>query len=255
MSKLFNPDNSFFSIVNKVIDTLWLGLLWLILGPGVGFAGFLIAVYVGGGNIVFYAFLIAGIFLLGPGSCALYYGIVKVVRRSRGYATKEFFRSFKENISVAGITSLIVFVYGYLMVLDFQYALFMREQGNAMGNLMLGVAIAGTIIGLLTSVWIFPILSRFTYNVSGLLKCSVYTAGKHIVRTVLLVLIWIAIGLLCYVFFDYLLYYIVLVPLVPGALAFSRSFIIEPVFKKYVEQSDPDSQESEDPENTAWYRE
>lgn len=247
MSKIFDPDNAVFTTINKAIDTLWLGFLWTIIGLGPFAAGFLsqnmVALIIG---------LIISVALLGPVSCAMYYAMVKVVRRSRSYATKEFFRSFKQNLKVGSITSLIYGVFAYLMYIDFQYANSLMDAGNSTGNVMFVVFLAGSFFALILMIWIFPILSRFTVTAGGLFKNTMLIATKHIVRTLIMLLLWAVCGVLVYVFIEYILYLIFLAPLIPALICLVRSFVIEPVLKKYTGESEGDPEETGIDE---WYRE
>ena len=76
---IFNSENKFFSFMNKAWDVLVLNLY------------FILTVLLG----------------IGPAATALYYAIVKNVRRSRSYATTEYFRAFKNNFKQGLIIGLI----------------------------------------------------------------------------------------------------------------------------------------------------
>ena len=247
MSKFFNPDNGFFTFINKLIDTVWLGFLWCFLSLGA-----LIASYFTGSQAIFIVGLVVGAILIGPASTALYYASVKVTRRSRSYATKEFFRSFKDNFKIAAPMSFAYSVFAYLMYIDIQYANYLADAGNSLGNVMFVIFVAGCVFAGVSLVWIFPILSRFTVGFGGLLRNALLIATKHLVRSILLVLIWAVIGGLCYYFLELLIYMIILVPLIPGLLSLLRSLIIEPVLKKYAPESEGDPEETGIDE---WYRE
>ena len=77
MSNLFNMDNPLFSILSKICDMLFISII--------------------------YIFLCIPIITIGPASTALYYTMVKVVRKERGYIFREFFKSFKLNFKRASI--------------------------------------------------------------------------------------------------------------------------------------------------------
>lgn len=247
MSKIFSPDNRLFTFINKVIDTFWLGCLWCILTLTAPLAAFFTE-----NTIIFIIGIVIGVILCGPASTALYYATVKVIRRSRSYATKEFFHSFKQNFITGGVASLIFGVFAYLMYVDFQYANVTIDQGNSFGNVMFVVFLAGTVIMVLALVWIFPILSRFTVNIPGLFRNTFIISAKHLIRTILLILLLGVVGVLCYIFAEFLLYMIIIIPLIPALIALTSSLIVEPVLKKYLGES------AGDPEETGideWYRE
>lgn len=247
MSKIFDPDNGVFTFINKTVDTLWVGALWSIISLGPAVASIFSQI----NGIIILGFIVSAI-LIGPASTALYYASVKVTRHSRSYITKEFFKSFKLNFKIGAITSAIYSAFAYVLYIDFQYANSMADEGKSIGNVMFVAFMAGTIFLVISLVWIFPILSRFTVNLFGLLRNALLISTKHLVRTILLVLLWGVVGVLCYVFLDYILYMIILAPIIPGILALVRSFIIEPILLKYTGES------AGDPEETGideWYRE
>ena len=92
----------------------------------------------------------------------------------------------------------------------------------------------------------------FTVSLGGLFRNAILIATKHHVRSFVLIILWGVVGLLVYVFYEFLLYLIILIPLIPGLLALVRSFIIEPVLKKYTSESEGTPEETGVDE---WYRE
>lgn len=247
MSRFLDPDNGFFTAINKAIDTLWLGVLWSVLSLG----AFVAAIFTQNDIIAIIGVVIC-VILSGPASSALYYAMVKVIRRSRSYATKEFFRSFKQNFKVGAITSTIYGVFAYLMYVDFQYANSLIDEGNTVGNVMFVAFLAGSIFAVVSLCWVFPLLSRFTVSVGALFKNALLMSTKYLIRTILLVLIWAVSGVLIYIFYQYILYMIILAPIIPGVLALLRSFIIEPIFKKLLTEPEGEPEETGVDE---WYRE
>ncbi|MCR5324237.1 MAG: YesL family protein [Lachnospiraceae bacterium] len=231
MSKFFNPENAFFTIINKIVDTIWLSILWTVCS--------------------------LPLFTIGPACCGLYYATVKVTRRNRSYVTKEFFKGFKQNFKVGVPASLIFLVYSWVLWIDYQYANALLETGtdNTMGNVYFVVFVTGAVIGGFILVWIFPILSRFTVTLGQLIKSTLSISGRHLVRTLLLVLIAAFWALFIKVALSTieLVSFVIFIPFAaPGVTALLRSFIIEPVLKKY--QGEP----AGNPEETGideWYRE
>ncbi|MCR5331139.1 MAG: DUF624 domain-containing protein [Lachnospiraceae bacterium] len=229
MAKFFNPENAFFTTINKIVDTIWLSLLWTICS--------------------------LPLFTIGPASCGLYYATVKVTRRNRSYVTKEFFKSFKQNFRTGAPASIIFLVFAWVMWVDYQYSKALSDTGSTMGNVYLIVFVAGAVIEAFLLMWVFPLLSRFTVTLPQLIKSTLAISAKHFVRTFILILIaifwilFIRVALSAEELFSLLTF----VPFVaPGVTALIRSFIIEPVLKKYQGES------AGDPEETGideWYRE
>ena len=227
MSNFFNPENTFFTTINKIVDTIWLSLLWTICS--------------------------LPLFTIGPASCGLYYATVKVTRRNRSYVTKEFFRGFKQNFRVGAPLSAFMLIYTWILWIDIQYS--NALAGQTMGTVYFIVFLTGALLEAVVAVWAFPILSRFTVGIRQLVKTSLAIGAKHFIRTILLILILIFWILLVYVIGSTpelvsLLMFIVFTA--PGVTSLIRSFIIEPILKRYQGES------AGDPEETGideWYRE
>ncbi len=215
MSGFFNSDNKFFTLMSKIFDLMMLGLLWLV--------------------------LCVPIITIGPASTAIYYAMVKVIRRERSYLFKEFFRSFKLNFKQGAILTLIYGVMAIVIYVDFMYILDMTKEGSKVGNMMLGAFLVLVVFAVFTVVYIFPVLSRFTMNLKNLFKWSFFLAIKHIGWTLLLAVLFIGTAVMMYYSFFYMP---PLILFLPGLYTLLTSFPMEHIFKKYMpveEESDEES--------------
>jgi uncharacterized membrane protein YesL len=84
MNNFFNMDNKFFTVLSKACDILFLSVVW--------------------------ALLCIPVITIGPATTAMYYVIVKVIRRERGYLFREFFKAFKSNFKYGAISGVILTV-------------------------------------------------------------------------------------------------------------------------------------------------
>ncbi|MBR4725106.1 MAG: DUF624 domain-containing protein [Lachnospiraceae bacterium] len=229
MSNFFNPENAFFTAVNKIVDTIWLSILWTICS--------------------------LPIITIGPASCGLYYATVKVTRRNRSYVTKEFFRGFKQNFKVGFPASIVLAALAVILTIDFFYASAELETGSTFSKVYFVGFVIGTVLVSFISVWIFPVLSRFTVSFSQLFKSTLTLSSRHFIRTLILVLIaifWILLIRIALMNVELFSILGLLPFFAPGLTALIRSFIIEPVLKKYQGES------AGNPEETGideWYRE
>lgn len=96
MSGIFNYENPIFSFLGKVIDLISLSVLWVI--------------------------LCLPIVTIGPATTALYYTVVKVVRKERSYLFREFFKSFKSNFKYGALATIIVVLLAAILWFDFNFA-------------------------------------------------------------------------------------------------------------------------------------
>ena len=257
MSKFFSVDNKFFTTVNKIVDMMWLSFLWSVCCLPLIFLVFTFALQFFENNgmqgllILLIGLPIASV-TVGPASAALYYAIVKTIRRERSYATKNFFHAFKVNFKIGALSSVI---YGFattVIIVDIILSPYFLNGGEEVTSIAKGVFLGMGIFLLFALVWVNPLLSRFELTLKELIKNSLILAVKNIFRTIVMAAFWVGLGFAFYYFFEYIYYYIVLIPLIlPSVSALIRSFIIEPVFKKITGDPNEDS----DKEVDAWYAE
>lgn len=161
---------------------------------------------------------------LGAAYCALYYSVTKSVRHERGHLTREFFRGFGMNFRNATpvwITYLIVIIPTFFIK---KLVLFY----------IIPVA--------LTIPWIFPYISRFSESFGSYWKHTLYLVGSNIPKTLAAVLL-LAVSVLI----GYLVPAII--PLLPGVVCLTLSYLTEPVFRKITANS------TEDENDDKWYNE
>lgn len=215
MSGFFSSDNKFFILMSKIFDVMVLGLLWLV--------------------------LCVPVITIGPASTALYYTMVKVIRRERSYLFKEFFRSFKLNFKQGAILTLIYAVLVVIMYVDFMYVLELSKQGSKSGSMMLGAFIVLAVFTVFTIVYMFPVLSRFTVTLKNLFKWSFFMSVRHIGWTLLFVVLFVGTAFMLYFSFFYMPPLLIFLP---GIYTLLVSFPMEHIFKKYMpveEESDEES--------------
>ena len=156
MSGFFSIDNPFFTFMGKVCDMMIISLLWFV--------------------------CCLPIVTIGPATTALYYVMVKVIRRERGYVFREYCRSFKENFKVGTISGVILVLLAVILVIDYNFAIQMMQQNSMVGNIFFAVYCAIIMICLCILMFIFPILSRFTVTVKGLFKTAFFISIQIRIR-------------------------------------------------------------------------
>ena len=77
----FNWDNIVFQILGKLVDCVWVSILWVI--------------------------CCIPVFTIGASTTALYYTVHKSIRGDRGYTTRTFFGAFRDNFKAATLPYLI----------------------------------------------------------------------------------------------------------------------------------------------------
>lgn len=162
---------------------------------------------------------------IGPASCALYYTVVKVVRRKRETVWKAFWYSFRSNLRQGLLVTVCCLLYGGIF-------LWCSQVADAVGGYQRGLVTAMAILALpflLILPWIFPVISRFQAGLVRQLQYAVYMAVGHF-PTTLALLAMLAVVILLVVMFPFLL------AILPGIYTYAASFLTERVMRSYMKQ-------------------
>ena len=174
MGNLFNMDNAFFRFMGKLFDVVALNLVFII--------------------------VCIPIVTIGPAISALYYASVKSIRRDRSYPIKEFFKAFKRDFKQSFIVGLILVLAAAIIYVDIRFVVdYIKNDFTAMRYVYL---VIGLVISFI-SVYIFSLISRFSLKISGLFRLSFYLAIRHLLTTIVsiillfggFVLVYISAGL------------------------------------------------------------
>lgn len=224
MNNWLNPDNKFFTFMGKAFDMVVLNVIWLI--------------------------LCIPVITIVPATTALYYAVVKVIRRERSYAVKEFFRSFKRNFKQGAFFSVLVVILIFVMYIDFRYAWELMQAQESSGSTYFGVFLVISIIFCAMFSYLCPLLSRFEMKISGLLKTSFVMATRHLLTTIVLLALLAGVLLGVYILLPGMFF----LPAIGTLLA---SFLIEKVFKKYMpaKEEPAEGEEEAGQEKDEWYLE
>ncbi len=223
MNNWLNPDNKFFTFMGKAFDIVVLNVIWLI--------------------------LCLPVITIVPATTALYYAVVKVIRRERSYAIKEFFRSFKRNLGQGVVFSLLALVLVFVLYIDFRYAWELMQNGDSSGSTYLGVFIVIAVLFSSMYAYVCPILSRFDMKITGILKTSFIMATRHLLTTIALLVLLAGVLLGCYILLPGIFF-------LPAVATLLASFLIEKVFKKYMPAREETAEGEEvGQERDEWYLE
>ncbi len=218
MSNFFNINNGFFSFLSKLCDILFLSIIWLI--------------------------VCIPIVTIGPANTALYYATVKVIRRERGYLMREFFKSFRLNFKNAAVVGVLLTVIFTILILD------LKISGTTISSLKINSVLFGIYVAIIffvlgISTYVFPVLSRFDLNIKQLIKTSALMSIRHLLFTILMILILLAGIVLVFTV-------PMLIVIIPATVTLLNSLIMERILKKYIPQAE---QTQEDGGKDEWYLE
>jgi uncharacterized membrane protein YesL len=95
------------------------------------------------------------------------------------------------------------------------------------------------------TIYIFPVLSRFTLNTKALFKTAFFLSVKHLPSTLVMMVILTAFAIICYIRPIIFIF-------IPGVCCLLCSFIMERVLKKYMPNQ---SEKGEESQKDKWYLE
>lgn len=197
--KLFEFNGGFTGVMEKIFDLLLLGVLWIL--------------------------CCLPIITIGASTTALYYAVVKCVKKNNGYAFKEFFHSFKSNFIPATILWLIIGV--TIFVVQLNMGILMKKTSGYAGLFFICFYFFVSLFMMAAACYAFPALSRFDMNPGWILKLSIYMAVRYFLTTLALGLI-----IVCVMALFWAIPLTILVT--PGAAAFVASDFLERVLARHM---------------------
>jgi uncharacterized membrane protein YesL len=212
-------ENPIFSFMSKACDVIVLSLVWVV--------------------------LCIPIVTIGPNNTAMYYAVVKVIRRERGYLLREYFKSFKLNFKKGLIIGVFLTLFYIVLGFDLMWAWGNLKTGGTKGSILMGVFVAITILVVCYTLYVFPILSRFEMTIKQLVRASIFMAIRHLPSTIAM-LIFTAAGFLIVYILPVLFF------IIPGSIVLLNSLLMERIFKKYMPKSET---EEENTSKDEWYLE
>lgn len=164
---------------------------------------------------------------LGASSTALYYAVVKAVRRDSASVFQAFFFAFRENFRQSTVVHILLL---WLSALPAGVLISAYLGQTPWGTLQYAMAGAGILLALV-GLLVYPVISRFYHRGGALLRFLLLLMGRHPLVGLGSLLIAAGCGLLVLSNGAALLF-------VPGILAYAQSFLLEPVFRKYSSEGD-----------------
>ena len=208
-------DNAFFRFMGKLFDVVALNLVFII--------------------------VCIPLVTIGPAISALYYASVKSIRRDRSYPIKEFFKALKRDFKQSFIVGLILVLAAAIIYVDIRFVVdYIKNNFTAMRYVYL---VIGLVISFI-SVYIFPLISRFSLKISGLFRLSFYLAIRHLLTTIVSIILLFGGFVLVYISAGLALLF------VPVSVNLLISIMMEKVLVKCMDMVQTD----EDNENKdQWY--
>ena len=198
--RFFNPETGIWKFFSWVGEIVSLSLLWTLCS--------------------------IPIITMGAASTALYDAVAHNMRRQESDMFQRFFGTFRRELKTGCFTVLLWGAVAGLLLFLYRALVGSGPDGQVMTVwTVVLILLLYFILGILS--WLFPILSRFTFGFTDLNRTALRIALGNILRSVLMALL---LGLGIAAFSQN--YFFVL--FVPGLACWLSSFLIEPVFERYI---------------------
>lgn len=194
-----NNDSLIFRVINKVFDVIAVSILWFICS--------------------------IPIVTVGAATTALYDTVYRNILRNQGYCYKGFFKCFKENFKNTIPTSVIFAVLTAVSMWDISLAL-------SGGSVISGYQITFFILWVLTitwAIWTFALTARFENSWRKTIKNGLLMFFAHLPVTLGMAVVFAISAMLVWDF-------PMLITVLPVTGMLLNSFMLEKVFRKYIEQ-------------------
>ncbi len=216
MDQLFSTDGMIYRFLNKTGNIILATVLWLV------------------GCIP--------VVTIGTSTAALYYAMVKSVRKDVGYVHSEFWRGYKLNFKKGVASTVLLLVLGSVMGAEMWLVL---ENGVEVSRIWYTLSGLLILLSVLIVLYLFPVMSRFDMKLGKLCMLSFVMSIRFWYITLALLA-----GFVIVVFAQLYLLPIPMILLTPGLWCFASSFMVEKAMKAYM----PKPEESGDGEETRnWY--
>lgn len=206
MSNIFNPENKFWNFISKITDVFCISILWIICSLPVITAG--------------------------AANAALHRFSLNLVNDTESTVLRGFFSAFKTNFKKATLIWLIqvasMLFLGYDCFLAWQYYV---RNGSMGAMLVLGVICCVTLIFLMMSIYIYPLLVTFDFGIKKLFRDSIIISLANLWHTITIMLIWVAAAAGIFYFSGAFFIFV-------GLAVFFSSYFVRVVFLKYTEQDE-----------------
>lgn len=172
----------------------------------------------------------------GASTAALYYSLLKMVRKEETYSAKMFFRAFRQNLKQSiPLTMLLLLVCAVLYV-DMNVA---RNTAIHFGTLLSILVAALFVVFAMVASYVFPLLAQFENTIKGTLKNALFMSIWHLPCSVVILLLNLLPVLLFFLSPSLFLKSLVLWLFVGGAgIAYINSRLFVKIFDRYIEKQD-----------------
>ena len=174
------------------------------------------------------------IFTIGPALTAMHYVTLRMVRNEESHIVKDFFRSFRQNISQGIIIHIVFSVISIILAFNV-YVLWNLMEAGWIYKYLLILTVLLSALHIMTFIYVFPVLAQFNNTIRNTIKNARFMALKHFSFTLAMFLVTVC-PIICALFINYFLEWeIVIFALIGFALiAYFNSRFLVRIFDQYI---------------------
>ncbi len=210
LDRAFNPDNPFWTFVNKVIDIAILELIWILTS--------------------------LPIITIGASSSAFWNCVMRICEDDEGHIYSAYFKTFAKTFKTSTLLWLIQLAVGVLLVIDVWFCFSVKET---YGSFLIGAFIIVAVIYLITGMYLYPLTGRFRFDLKRVLTNSIYLGMRFFFHSSAMISLILIALVLCYFFSNF---WVLLIA--PLAAFYIDGKMLLWIFDHYT----VDDEEEEDPE-------
>ena len=139
MGEFFNPEKGIWAWLSTLVDVVGLSVLWIA--------------------------LCLPVVTIGPATAALYYAVVRYVRRRESGAFGGYLRSFRANFAVGLRATLTVIPLFLLLLGGYRIVCWYGTRLGGMAYILYVAYYFALVLPAGVVCWLFPLLGRFEYGV------------------------------------------------------------------------------------------
>lgn len=198
--KLLDVDGPVISFLTKTGELILLSLIWVIFS--------------------------LPIITIGASTTALYYSVVKNIRKNRGYPVKEFYKSFKRSFKNATFVTIIGLLWGAAL---YRLTMIAVSLKSTQGSFLVRVYTIAAVVTVAVLIYVFPVISRFSISARESMGLAFVMAGRCIGYTIILLA---GAGVTVYLCIFYIPLLAILI--IPSFWTLLSSFLIEKALRMYM---------------------
>lgn len=197
---IFNPENRFWSFMDKVMDVCTISILWFVFS--------------------------LPIVTIGASTTALFQYTLKLTADEEGYVLRTFVKAFLKNFVQATVLWLAGLITGAFLITDLYYCQFLGIPRAARIGLFVAL-VSILLVYILTMIYVFPLLSLFKVGLKKVVtNAFIMSMGNLYVSVTILVIFGIVAVLIYFMPFIFMIWF--------GLGCYVSSFFYRSVFHKYM---------------------